>query len=55
MDVISLDPSKVAGSHGRLPDDPRHGPILIGPKSLAPEGVPPMTAVFDLIRRHFGV
>jgi predicted AlkP superfamily pyrophosphatase or phosphodiesterase len=53
MDVISLDPTKVRGSHGRLPDDPRHGPILIGPRSLAPEAAPPMTAVFDLVRRHF--
>jgi hypothetical protein len=30
MDVISLDPTRVRGSHGRLPDDPRHGPVIIG-------------------------
>ncbi len=53
MDVISLDATKVRGSHGRLPDDPRHGPILIGPRHLAPPATPPMTAVFDLILRHF--
>jgi predicted AlkP superfamily pyrophosphatase or phosphodiesterase len=52
MDVISLDPTKVRGSHGRLPDDPAHGPVLIGPKSLAVEN-PPMTAVFELIRQYF--
>jgi len=29
MDVIPLDGSLVKGSHGRLPDDPRDGPVLI--------------------------
>jgi len=29
MDVIPLDASLVKGSHGRLPDDPRDGPLLI--------------------------
>jgi predicted AlkP superfamily pyrophosphatase or phosphodiesterase len=54
MDVISLDATKVRGSHGRLPDDPRHGPVLIGPRALAPaEAVPPMTYVHDAILRHF--
>jgi predicted AlkP superfamily pyrophosphatase or phosphodiesterase len=53
MDVISLDATKVRGSHGRLPDDPQHGPVLIGPRSLEPESPPPMSAVFDLLRRYF--
>jgi predicted AlkP superfamily pyrophosphatase or phosphodiesterase len=54
MDVIPLEPSKVRGSHGRLPDDPRHGPVLLGSrKDLAPTAPPPMTAVFDLILAHF--
>ena len=29
MQVVPLDPSPVSGSHGRLPDDPAHGPVLI--------------------------
>ena len=29
MDVIPLDPSLVKGSHGRLPDDPRDGPVYL--------------------------
>ncbi|WP_131744951.1 nucleotide pyrophosphatase/phosphodiesterase family protein [Frankia sp. Cppng1_Ct_nod] len=29
MRVIPLDPSPVRGSHGRLPDDPRDGPVLV--------------------------
>ena len=29
MKVVPLDPSRVRGSHGRLPDDPADGPVLI--------------------------
>jgi predicted AlkP superfamily pyrophosphatase or phosphodiesterase len=29
MDVIPLDPTLVRGSHGRLPDDPLDGPVLL--------------------------
>ena len=29
MQVVPLDPSPVSGSHGRLPDDPAEGPMLI--------------------------
>jgi predicted AlkP superfamily pyrophosphatase or phosphodiesterase len=29
MDVVPLDPSPVRGSHGRLPDDPADGPVLL--------------------------
>jgi predicted AlkP superfamily pyrophosphatase or phosphodiesterase len=29
LQVVGLDPSCVSGSHGRLPDDPRDGPLLI--------------------------
>ena len=29
MDVVPLDPSPVRGSHGRLPDDPDDGPVLL--------------------------
>ncbi|MGP3915628.1 nucleotide pyrophosphatase/phosphodiesterase family protein [Nonomuraea sp. 10N515B] len=31
MSVIPLDPSPVRGSHGRLPDSPADGPLLLGP------------------------
>jgi hypothetical protein len=31
MDVIPLDAGLVRGSHGRLPDDPESGPLVIGP------------------------
>jgi hypothetical protein len=27
--VVPLDPSIVRGSHGRLPDDPDDGPVLL--------------------------
>jgi predicted AlkP superfamily pyrophosphatase or phosphodiesterase len=29
LDVVPLDPSAVSGTHGRLPADPRHGPVLL--------------------------
>lgn len=29
MSVVPLDPTPVSGSHGRLPDTPEHGPVLI--------------------------
>jgi predicted AlkP superfamily pyrophosphatase or phosphodiesterase len=29
MDVVPLDPSPVRGTHGRLPDDPEGGPVLL--------------------------
>ncbi|HEY8374258.1 MAG TPA: alkaline phosphatase family protein [Pseudonocardiaceae bacterium] len=29
MDVVPLDPAPVRGSHGRLPDDPLDGPVLL--------------------------
>lgn len=29
LDVVGLDPSVVRGTHGRLPDDAEHGPVLL--------------------------
>ena len=29
MSVVPLDPSPVSGTHGRLPDDPAQGPVLL--------------------------
>lgn len=31
MSVVPLDPAPVRGSHGRLPDDPADGPVILGP------------------------
>ena len=53
MDVIPLHGGWVKGSHGRLPDDAAHGPVLIGSsRALAPARPPAMTDVFELILRH---
>ncbi len=53
MDVISLDPNLVKGSHGLALDTPHAIPVLI---SNAPELVPqaplPATAVCDLMLQH---
>jgi predicted AlkP superfamily pyrophosphatase or phosphodiesterase len=53
MDVIPLHGDWVKGSHGRLPDDAKHGPVLLGSnRDLAPASPPAMTDVFDLILQH---
>ena len=53
MDVIPLSGDRVRGSHGRLPDSPAHGPVVIGSaRALAPGGPAAMTDVYDLILRH---
>ncbi|MBA4160247.1 MAG: alkaline phosphatase family protein, partial [Gemmatimonadetes bacterium] len=53
MDVIPLDASLVRGSHGRLTDDPRAGPLFIsGEPSLLPEGEVDATAVKELLLQH---
>ncbi len=55
MDVIPLDASLVKGSHGRLPDDPEDGPVLIGadPAALPAGDSPvPMTAVKEIVLHH---
>lgn len=53
MDVIPLDASLVKGSHGRLLDDPRQGPLLISNEpALLPEGTVEATAVKALVLDH---
>ena len=37
MDVISLDPTLVRGTHGRAPASPEDGAVLIGPTEAARE------------------
>jgi predicted AlkP superfamily pyrophosphatase or phosphodiesterase len=52
MDVIPLDASLVRGSHGRITDDPRQGPVLL---SSEPDLVPAevtATSVKSLVLRH---
>jgi hypothetical protein len=44
MDVIPLDPKLVRGSHGRLPDDPRDGPVFLSSRPLRDCGGDPRTA-----------
>ncbi len=53
MDVIPLDASLVKGSHGRLPDDPRTGPVFISSEpSLLPPGPVRATDVKALVLDH---
>ena len=56
MDVIPLDATLVKGSHGRIPDDPSKGPLLMTRQAdLLPDGDLAATDVHDLILRHLGV
>lgn len=56
MDVIPLDATLVKGSHGRIPDDPARGPLLMTRQAdLLDDDRPPAAAVHDLILRHLGV
>jgi predicted AlkP superfamily pyrophosphatase or phosphodiesterase len=53
MDVIPLHGTFVRGSHGRLADDPAHGPVLIGSHAaLRPTTAPAMTDLFSLMLAH---
>ena len=54
MDVISLkDTALVKGSHGRLTDDPRHGPLVISSRAdLLPAGPVQATAFKQLVLDH---
>ncbi len=54
LDVISLkDTRLVKGSHGRLTDDPAHGPLVISSApELLPEGALPASAFKQLVLDH---
>jgi predicted AlkP superfamily pyrophosphatase or phosphodiesterase len=54
MDVISLkDTALVKGSHGRLTDDPQHGPLVISSRAgLLPAGAVEATAFKQLVLDH---
>jgi predicted AlkP superfamily pyrophosphatase or phosphodiesterase len=53
MDVIPLDADLVRGSHGRLTDDPREGPVFIsGDPFLLDDGPVDGTEVKELVLDH---
>jgi predicted AlkP superfamily pyrophosphatase or phosphodiesterase len=54
MDVVSLRDTKlVKGSHGRLTDDPQHGPLVISPRpELLGSGALEATAFKQLVLDH---
>ena len=53
MDVIPLDATLVKGSHGRPPDDPTDGPVLISSdRDLLPQGSVAATKIKDVILGH---
>jgi predicted AlkP superfamily pyrophosphatase or phosphodiesterase len=51
LDVIPLDPKLVKGSHGRMPDDPADGPLVISSEGL-PDGAIAATAIKQLVLDH---
>jgi predicted AlkP superfamily pyrophosphatase or phosphodiesterase len=56
LDVIPLDASLVRGSHGRIPDDPAKGPLLLSRhEELLGDGELAATDVHDVILRHLSV
>ena len=54
MDEISLDENLVRGSHGRPPDDPARGPLLISsePDLLPKDMIIPATSVKAFMLAH---
>jgi predicted AlkP superfamily pyrophosphatase or phosphodiesterase len=52
MNVIPLDATLVRGSHGRLTDDPRQGPVLISSRPDLVPDAPTATDVKDIVLRH---
>ena len=50
IDVIPTDPAMVRGSHGRLPDSPERGPVILGSFRREEAGPLPVTEVGALIR-----
>lgn len=53
--VVGLDPSCVRGSHGRLPDDPRDGPVLVCSQAAYGRDRYHVTEVKDLLLRLAGL
>jgi len=55
LDVVPLDPSPIRGSHGRLPDDPSRGPVLLCSDASTSRPAVRATEVRDLILELAGV
>ncbi|PTH90241.1 alkaline phosphatase family protein [Streptomyces sp. A244] len=55
MKVVPLDPSRVRGSHGRLPDDPQDGPVLLCDDPAPARRTVAATEVKDLLLELAGV
>ncbi|MES4892397.1 nucleotide pyrophosphatase/phosphodiesterase family protein [Streptomyces sp. NPDC096012] len=55
MAVVPLDPSPVRGSHGRLPDRPEDGPVLLCSRPGEVSGRLPATEVKPLLLRLAGI
>lgn len=55
LDVIPLDATVVKGSHGRLPDDPMDGPVLLSSTSAHSRSSIGATEVKGLLLDHLGV
>lgn len=53
LDVIPLTPDLVKGSHGRLVDDPRRGPILISSRKDLASDQMALTDIKPFILRHW--
>lgn len=49
MNVVPLKPSLVGGTHGRLPERPEEGPVLLSTSTVGATDGLPMTGVRDLI------
>ena len=49
VDVIPTNGDQVKGSHGRLFEDPQHGPVLIAPKILDTKNTYQMSDIKSLI------
>jgi predicted AlkP superfamily pyrophosphatase or phosphodiesterase len=55
MNIVPLDPSPVHGSHGRLPEDPADGPVLLCSRSDAARDEVAATEVKDLLLELAGL
>ncbi|MBO4259346.1 alkaline phosphatase family protein [Streptomyces griseorubiginosus] len=53
--TVPLDPSRVSGSHGRLPDDPGHAPVLLCSDPGLRQDVYAATEVKSLLLRLAGI
>ena len=53
LDIIPLDAELVKGSHGRVPEDPADGPVLLTKrKELLTPGPLKSTDVYGIILNH---